>query len=179
MIKYVALLGGINVGSHRLKMPELKQCFEELNFKNIRSYISSGNIFFESEIEDKSRLTSEIQEHLKNRLGYEVPTFLRTVDELGQLIGKAPFNSMELDSNKRFCVLFTDAQLNNVNNFPIISSKNDMEIIAIDGAEAFLVWHIINGRPPSGVFAKNLLSSNNTSRFYHTLQKIYSAAEAS
>lgn len=177
MIKYVALLGGINVGSHRLKMSELKQYFEELNLKNVRSYISSGNIFFESESKDKNRLSLELQEQLKSRLGYEVPVFLKTLDELRRLLKDAPFNNMELDSSKRSCVLFTNIQLSRMSNFPIVSSKNDMEIVAVDGTEAFLVWHIINGRPPSGVFGKDVLPSNNTLRFYHTLQKIYSAAD--
>jgi len=53
MIKYVAILRGINVaGSKPIKMDDLKKMFEDLKYKNVRTYIQSGNIFFESDITD-------------------------------------------------------------------------------------------------------------------------------
>ena len=49
MTKYVALLRGINVGGHnKLKMAELRDAPQPLGLQNIRTYIQSGNILFES-----------------------------------------------------------------------------------------------------------------------------------
>ena len=46
---YLALLRGINVGSkNKIPMAELKACFEELGCENVRTYIASGNVMFES-----------------------------------------------------------------------------------------------------------------------------------
>ena len=46
---YLALLRGINVGGkNKVPMAELKACFEELGCKNVRTYIASGNVMFES-----------------------------------------------------------------------------------------------------------------------------------
>jgi len=49
MIKYFAFLRAINVGGKNLiKMEDLKKIFESLGFKNVRTYIQSGNVIFES-----------------------------------------------------------------------------------------------------------------------------------
>jgi hypothetical protein len=46
---YLALLRGINVGGkNKVPMAELKACFEELGCENVRTYIASGNVIFES-----------------------------------------------------------------------------------------------------------------------------------
>ena len=49
MLTYVAFLRGINVGGHnKLNMKDLVQLFENLSFKNIKTYIQSGNVIFQS-----------------------------------------------------------------------------------------------------------------------------------
>jgi len=48
MPRYVALLRGINLGGHTVKMDRLKKLFEELGLKNVETFIASGNVIFES-----------------------------------------------------------------------------------------------------------------------------------
>ena len=68
METFVALLRGINVGGNNiLPMSELKALCEEAGFKNVRTYIQTGNVIFESKIaEDK--VVSKIENGLKKRL---------------------------------------------------------------------------------------------------------------
>lgn len=73
MIMYVAFLRGINVGSHKDKMVDVKNIFTDLGFSNVRSYISSGNVFFSSPSVDRSDLVQKIESALKQSLGYEIP----------------------------------------------------------------------------------------------------------
>src|SRR3712207_3045843 len=53
---YIALLGGINVGGHNVKMEHLRQLFAQLGFANVRSYIQTGNVFFETSEDDRGVL---------------------------------------------------------------------------------------------------------------------------
>ena len=47
MNKICVLLRGVNVGSkNKIKMTELKTVFEETGFKDVKTYINSGNILF-------------------------------------------------------------------------------------------------------------------------------------
>ena len=53
MIRYVALLRGINIsGKNKIPMPELKKGFESLSFENVRTYLNSGNVLFSTEETD-------------------------------------------------------------------------------------------------------------------------------
>ena len=46
-MKYVSLLRGINVGGNNIiKMADLKECFNDMGFANVRTYIQSGNVLF-------------------------------------------------------------------------------------------------------------------------------------
>ena len=175
--RYIALLRGINVGGRVIKMEQLRKLFTELGFSNVRSYINSGNIFFDTDDSDRKKLSYAIEQNLHKALGYEVPVFLRTIDELESILSQDPFKNIVLSADKRFCVVFTSDPIDSNLTLPIHSSKNDMDLIAINPQEAFVVWHIINGRPPSGRFPNNTLPAVTTTRFYHTLVKILAAAK--
>lgn len=175
---YVAFLRGINVGGHYVKMSAVCSVFESLGFENVRSHINSGNIFFVSDNSNKNTLSKEIEAALREALGFEVPTFLRTINELDDIINQDPFKAIKRTDDTRFCVVFTDIFLPTNVELPLQSSKNDMTIIAMNPHEAFIVWRIIHGKPPSGKFEKDLLPNRSTTRFYHTLLKIVTAAKA-
>jgi len=171
---YIALLRGINVGGHRVKMDRLQGIFAELGCKNVSSYIQSGNIFFESERTDRDVLTQEIEQHLFEQLHFEVPTFLRTIAEIEELIAANPFVDATASEDKRLCVLFTSELIPDTLGLPMRSIKNDVEIIKTTRFEAFMVWHLINGKAPSNQ-SLNLLGYKTTIRFLHTLVKILEA----
>ncbi|MBK6682268.1 MAG: DUF1697 domain-containing protein [Ignavibacteriales bacterium] len=50
MPHYIALLRGINVSGHKIiKMAELKELLMSIGFRNVQTYIQSGNVVFESD----------------------------------------------------------------------------------------------------------------------------------
>jgi uncharacterized protein (DUF1697 family) len=174
-MRYIALLRGINVGGHTVPMDRLRQLFAELGLANVRTYIQSGNVFFDSERTDRAQLTQTIEHHLRDALGYDVPTFLRTVPELEQIAASEAFQRLSVTPDMRLCVVFTADKVPSL-ILPHRSPKNDMEIVHATDYEAFVVWYIIDGRPPSGNGLK-ALGDRTTTRFFHTLAKILQAAK--
>ena len=83
---YIALLRGINVGGQRVKMDHLRELFTQLDFSNVRSYIQTGNVFFETTEEDVRGIQERIEDHLKTSLGYAVAVCLRTATQLQKVI---------------------------------------------------------------------------------------------
>lgn len=72
-MEYILLLRGINVGgNHKVAMSELKEQLNHLSYNNVRSYINSGNLFFESE-HPKSQLVVEIKNLLEQHYAFEIP----------------------------------------------------------------------------------------------------------
>lgn len=69
METYVALLRGINVGGNRrVKMEALKEIFYELEAKDVRTYIQSGNVLFLHPEIDLKHLADKISYHIKKTL---------------------------------------------------------------------------------------------------------------
>ena len=86
MPRYVALLRGINLGGHTVKMDRLRKLFEELGLKNVETFIASGNVIFESASKNPAALEKKIAAHLEESLGFPAATFLRTDHELARVL---------------------------------------------------------------------------------------------
>lgn len=94
-MKYVALLRGINVGgNNKLPMAELRQCLSEIGLDNVKTYIQSGNLLFESDETDKTKLTSKLEECIQNQFGLTVPVVLLSRPEYEHIAANVPKNWM-------------------------------------------------------------------------------------
>jgi uncharacterized protein (DUF1697 family) len=85
--QYVAFLRGINVGGHRVKMDHLRGLFEQLDVRDVSTFIASGNVLFSSRAREPT-LRQRIEGHLADRLGYQVATFLRTRAEIDGIVSR-------------------------------------------------------------------------------------------
>ncbi|WP_406447608.1 DUF1697 domain-containing protein [Streptomyces sp. NBC_00876] len=175
---YIAFLRGMNVPGRSVKMEYLRSLFTDMGFDSVRSYIQSGNVFFESDGTDRAELASRIGDHLAKALGYEVAVCLRTVPELEALIALDPFADVTVTGDVRCCVVFTTERIDPELKLPMLSPKEDMEIIGATAYDAFVVWHLINGRAPAAKgFQERVLGHDATTRFFHTVVKILAAAK--
>lgn len=93
MTVYLALLRGINVGGKNLvPMVQLKACLEELGLANVRTYIASGNVVFES-AKSATAITKEIEEALpqKFRLDSElIAVLVLSLEQVQRVVERAP-----------------------------------------------------------------------------------------
>ena len=96
MSRYVVFLRGMNLGRRRIKNPKLCTCFVEMGFTDVSAFLASGNVLFEASGTRVERLSVQIEEGLESSLGYAVPTFLRTGDEVRAIAGYEPFTAEEL-----------------------------------------------------------------------------------
>lgn len=180
-MRYIALLRGVNVGGHQVKMDQLRALFGEVGLANARTYIQSGNVFFDTDETDEAKLTARIESHLRAALGYDVPTCLRTIDEVEATLARDPFSAEDVSPDSRLNIVFATGAgpIASGLALPAWSPKRDMEIRAVTAREAFIVWYLVDGRPPSsGSFLEKTLGAKVTSRFLHTTRKIVEAAKA-
>ena len=160
-----------------MTMERVRAIFSELGLAKVGSYIQSGNIFFDTDQTDRAVLTETIERSLEQALGYAVPVFLRSVAEIEQTLALDPFRRLTTTEDMRLCIVFTKQAVPTNLGLPLQSPKQDMTIIQTAAYEAFVVWHVINGRPPvSFSFMDKLLGKQNTTRFFHTTEKILAAA---
>lgn len=138
-MKFVALLRGINVGnSVQVKMEDLKRIFESNQYRQVRTYINSGNICFESH-DDKTRIQQEIEDKLFEKYQVEIRVLVKTIDELNMIVSKIP-KSWTNDDYQKTDVAFLfdeiDATLL-IDELPV--KKEFINLIATPGA---IVWNV-------------------------------------
>ncbi|MGV9001379.1 MAG: DUF1697 domain-containing protein [Candidatus Saccharimonadaceae bacterium] len=90
-MKYIALLRGINVGGkNKVSMAELRNCFEALGFKNVSTYINSGNVLFETKKSDKARLVLQCEAAIEATTGFHIVCSVISADDLRAAMEHVP-----------------------------------------------------------------------------------------
>lgn len=87
----IAFLRAINVGGHTVKMDRLRELFVVMGFADVETFIASGNVIFTTPDTDLPSLEQKIESTLREALGYEVATFIRTPAELTEIVRYEPF----------------------------------------------------------------------------------------
>jgi hypothetical protein len=90
-MKYIALLRGINIsGKNKISMPELKKLLEENNYQNVSTYLNSGNIIFECNIDNKETIMDNIHTLIKTKFLLDIPVYITTDKELETILNNSP-----------------------------------------------------------------------------------------
>ena len=89
-MKYIILLRGINIsGKNKISMSELKKVLEENNYKNVSTYLNSGNVILESE-SSKEDISKNIYNIIKDTFNLDIPVFVTTSTELEDVLNNSP-----------------------------------------------------------------------------------------
>ena len=140
MKKYIAFLRAINVGGHTVKMDHLSKLFEALGFSNVETFIASGNVIFETTAKNTTALEKKIGDYLEKSLGYEVDTFIRTVQEVAEVEKRSPFMAQKKDDT--VYVAFLHETPNATATSALMALKNKANDFAILEREVY--WLRLN-----------------------------------
>lgn len=92
MNTFISMLRGINVsGQKKIRMQELRALYRSLGLDNVRSYVQSGNVIFDTPESDPAKLAGAIQNQIQQTFGYAVPVFIRTPADFQRIIAGNPF----------------------------------------------------------------------------------------
>ncbi len=90
-MKYIVLLRGVNIsGKNKISMPVLKTTLQQNGFKNVVTFLNSGNIILESDIEDKDSLSQIIFKIIQDEFGLDIPVFITTDTQLEDVLNNSP-----------------------------------------------------------------------------------------
>ncbi len=114
MNKKIAILRGINVGGKRkILMADLKSLCEKLGLKDVKTYIQSGNIIFDSD-KESLELENELEKTIIEKYGFNVPVIVRTDKEFEASIKNNSFFDENIDI-KRLHLTFLKEKPNEEN----------------------------------------------------------------
>lgn len=106
MTTYIVLLRAVNVGgTGKLPMTELRKMCEAAGFTEVRTYIASGNVVFDSKLA-KRAVQQALEQSLAAYAGKHVGVLIRTGKEMTDVLKTNPFKK---EAPNRTVAIFLDA----------------------------------------------------------------------
>jgi uncharacterized protein (DUF1697 family) len=102
----VALLRAVNVGGRKLPMADLRKTCAAIGWRDVRTYIQSGNVIFSAE-GGSAALESALESAIEARFGIAVPVIVRTGVQWPQYISENPFPDAARDEPNRLMLLLS------------------------------------------------------------------------
>ena len=174
MTKFVALLRGINVsGQKQIKMSDLKSLFEDLNFIKVQTYIQSGNVIFEYNINDIISLGGKIEKKIKEKFGFDVKIILKTCAELGFILINNPFVKKQKTNPDSVYVTFLSEEPSSINIKKLNEVNYNPEEYFIDSKTIYVFLPNGYGRAKlNNNFFESKLKVQTTTRNWKTVNKL-------
>lgn len=176
MDKYISILRGINVsGQKKIKMADLKSLYEQLDFKNVVTYIQSGNVIFNSATTSRTDLKTKIEAAIENKYHFHVPVEIRTNHELEDIIKNCPFGSVNLEKDgTKVLVTFlssapSKAKITEIQQYVVLPEE-----LVVRKNEVYLYCPNGYGRSKlSNTFLEKKLGVAATTRNWKSVHKLY------
>lgn len=174
MKHYVAFLRGMNLGGRRIKNEELRRHFEEMAFEEVATFRASGNVIFAAPgREGEGKLAGRVEAELDERLGYDVPVFLRSIEEVAAIAAQRPFERKRAEKSKgKLQVSLLKKKPSAAAKKKALALATEEDLLAIEGRE--LYWLPSGGISESDLDLKALDSvlGPGTIRTMGTIEQI-------
>lgn len=139
MSRHVAFLRGLNVGRHhRVTNEELCACFEKIGLTDPVAYMASGNVVFDGGTLPATEAERLVADGLEDALGYPVPTFVRSAEEVRRIAAFEPFSGAELAATAgRVQVGMLAATPSDAARREVLAMATVDDRLTVDGAELY------------------------------------------
>lgn len=179
MKTYIVILRGINVSGHKMiKMEALRTMFESLNFKNVKTYIQSGNVVFRFKETNVDKIEKKIANKIQEEFGFEIPVMVKELDEIKTVLKNNPFINKRKEDITKLHVTF----LNDVPAKDAIDKIKEGQYVPdefiSDGKNIYLFCPNGYGNTKlSNNFFENKLKLVATTRNWKTISELVSIGE--
>ncbi len=179
MQRYISMLRGINVsGQKKIKMDALRALYAALQFNNVKSYIQSGNVIFESDESDTSSLARQIEAKIEQTFGFFVPIMIRTPQRFHDLLENNPFLSERNEEIKQLYVTFLDESPPIDALDALVQFATKAEEFHLAGKEIYIFYPNGTGRSKlSNNLIERKLGVTATTRNWRTVNKLYELSQ--
>jgi uncharacterized protein (DUF1697 family) len=175
-MRAIALLRGINVGGHKIiPMVKLKAIFESAGYKNVVTFIQSGNVLFDITTTDMDKLKKKIEKMLVDALEYEVPVIVRSADEMKRVVTKNPFVDEHEEKKTKYYVMFLEKKPTRTEQQSVLATQVKGMDFQFGTCELYCLLDAKfsgNDSPFSNVKLEKLLHQKGTTRNWATTTKI-------
>ena len=170
---FVALLRGVNVGGNNMiSMGALKESFTAIGFKDVASYINSGNLIFKTKEDDARKLEKKIEQMLSKEYQLDSKVVVRSLSEMEKLVKSLPRSWG--DTNWRYNVIFLRHTIDSEKILVDLPATGDIEqIVYRPGALLWSTQATEYNRTQLAKLASRKIYKDMTIRNLNTTRKLY------
>jgi uncharacterized protein (DUF1697 family) len=175
MLEYVSLLRGINVGGKTLKMDGLLKIYESMGLRDVKSYIQSGNVLFNTADTDTRSVREALQTRIRSRFGLEVTVIIRTRREVHNIIERNPFvDSGDRETTRMHVTFLEESAKAPLPESPPAGTNDEFRL---SGTEIYMYCPGGYGKTPfSNSYFEKKLGVRATTRNWKTVTELHRIA---
>jgi uncharacterized protein (DUF1697 family) len=167
MTRYVAFLRGVS--PLNAKMPELKHCFEDAGFANVRTILSSGNVVFDARSGSEAAIERRAESSMQQMLGRTFYTIVRSADSLCELLETDPYTAHAVSPGAKRVVSFLRQPIAAKLELPIES--DGASVLCVLGREVFTAYVPSEKGPVFMKLIEKAFGVDVTTRTWETVKK--------
>jgi uncharacterized protein (DUF1697 family) len=171
MPRFVALLRGVS--PMNAKMPELKACFEEAGFTNVKTLLASGNVVFDSRSTSAAAVEKRCEKAMQDGLAHPFRAIVRRQPDLQALVDADPFAAFRLPKGSKRVVTFLRGKPEAKLQLPL--EKDGARILALRGSELLSVYVPTGKGAAFMVLIEKAYGKDVTTRTWETVAKCAAA----
>jgi uncharacterized protein (DUF1697 family) len=167
MPRYVALLRGVS--PMNAKMPELKRCFEQGGFTNVKTVLASGNVVFDARKATDAALERRVEAAMQAELARSFRTIVRSQEFLQALLARDPYASFKVAPQAKRVVTFLREATAKKLALPI--ELDGARILGMSEREVFTAYLPSDKGPVFMALIEKTFGTDITTRTWDTVRK--------
>ncbi len=171
MPRYVAFLRAINVGGRTVPMARLMELFEQLDCRDVTTFLASGNVIFTADAR-ASRLEQQLDRHLEAELGHPAEAFVRTLPALAGVLAGVPWSDRELSESFALMIGFIRGRVNAASAAKVVELAGSTDRLVIDGGTLYWLRTVRESDPGLSAVIERTLGVPITVRNVNTVRRI-------
>ena len=174
---YIVMLRGINVGGNSLKMAWLRDACEALGLRDVRTYVQSGNVVFNSAL-GAPKLAKMLKQTVDAETRLPVTVVVRSAADMAKVVAANPFLKAKGVDAAKLHVTFLDRT-------PVKPARDKLDALAgtrdqyrLVGREIYLHCPLNYGETKlSNTAIEKVLGVGATTRNWKTVTMLQAMAE--
>lgn len=171
MKTFIILLRGVMpVGKNKVPMAKLRDVLSKAGFKNVRTYIASGNALVDTDLTAKEA-ENRIHALIKKHIGPDLVVVARTGSQLQKVLNENPFKRGHDMSRVFFVSFYEPPSAQKVNDLLQQDFSPEKLVITKTAANLYIPGSAARSRL-SNNFLEKKLGISATTRNFNTLTKL-------
>jgi uncharacterized protein (DUF1697 family) len=175
----IAMLRAVNVAGHqKISMEALKALCVSMGFRDVRTYIQSGNLVFREKREAPEKIALQLEKKIETEFGFRPAVIVRTAAEMRRVITDNPFAGRNGIEPNKLLVVFMGSEPTQKARELVLGLDCAPEEMHIVGREIYIYYPDGMARPKIPlVRLEKMLQCSSTGRNLNTVNKLMAMAE--